>query len=116
MYYKTIILISALSFIFYSVNSLFSKKMISEYSRWGYSNIRVLIAFLQMLGGVGLLLGFFNVMLLCVASFLLMIMMFFAIIVRIRIKDSFIKTIPALAYTLLNFSIFYISLLIIIEK
>lgn len=111
MYYKVLIIVSALSFVFYSVNSIFSKRMISEYDRWGFGRLRILIAVLQMFGGIGLLLGINNLVLLCFVSFFLMLMMVFAIAVRIKIKDSFINALPAILYTILNFSIFYIAFL-----
>ena len=100
-----LIFISAFSFLFYGVRSLLSKKMIYEYDRWGYGNLRILIATLQIFGGVGLLLGTFNLFLLQLVAFLLMTMMLYAIIVRVRLKDSIINTLPAIIYALLNLSI-----------
>ena len=38
-------------------------------------------------------------------------MMIIAIIVRVKIKDSFFVTLPAIIYALLNFIICYISIL-----
>ena len=111
MYYKVLIIVSALSFVFYSVNSIFSRRMISEYNRWGFGKLRLLISALQMFGGIGLLLGLNNLVLLSLVSFFLMLMMVFAIVVRIKIKDSFINTLPAIFHTILNFSIFYIAFL-----
>ena len=106
-----LILFSSISFVIYSLNSIFSKRMILEFSRWGVGDLRILVASFQMFGGLGLLLGLYNVWLLCLASFLLVLMMISAVIIRIRVKDSFLMTLPAIIYALLNSVIFYISFL-----
>ncbi len=100
-----ILVFSALSFIFYGITSFFSKRMVSEYARWGYSNQRILLGCMQLLGGIGLLVGLTNSVLLSVASFLLTFMMITAVLVRIKIKDSLINMFPAVFYTVLNFII-----------
>ncbi len=84
--------------------------MLSEYARWGYKNQRILLGCLQLLGGVGLLVGIINSTLLIVASFLLTFMMITAVFVRIKIKDNIIQMSPAILYTVLNFIILYNSL------
>tara|TARA_Y100000385_G_scaffold233182_1_gene245916 strand:- start:222 stop:479 length:258 start_codon:yes stop_codon:yes gene_type:complete len=84
--------------------------MLSEYARWGYKNQRILLGCLQLLGGIGLLIGILNSVLLSVASFLLTFMMIAAVFVRIKINDSIIQMFPAILYTLVNFIILYNSL------
>jgi uncharacterized membrane protein YphA (DoxX/SURF4 family) len=84
--------------------------MLSEYARWGYKNQRILLGCLQLLGGIGLLVGIVSPILLSVASFLLTFMMITAIFVRIKIKDSAVQMLPATFYTVLNFIILYNSL------
>ena len=106
----SILLFSAISFIFYGITSFFSKRMLSEYARWGYKNQRILLGCLQLLGGVGLLVGIINSTLLIVASFLLTFMMITAVFVRIKIRDNIIQMSPAILYTVLNFIILYNSL------
>ena len=106
-----LILFSSISFVIYSLNSIFSERMILEFSRWGVGNLRILIASFQMFGGIGLLLGMYNIWLLCLASFLLVLMMISAVIIRIRVKDSILMTLPAIIYALVNSVIFYISFL-----
>ena len=106
----SILLFSAISFIFYGITSFFSKRMLSEYARWGYKNQRILLGCLQLLGGVGLLVGIINSTLLIIASFLLTFMMITAVFVRIKIKDNIIQMSPAIFYTVLNFIILYNSL------
>jgi uncharacterized membrane protein YphA (DoxX/SURF4 family) len=106
----SLLLFSAVSFIFYGISSFFSKRMLSEYARWGYKNQRILLGCLQLLGGVGLLIGITNTLLLSVASFLLTFMMITAVFVRIKIKDNIIQMSPAILYTVVNFIILYNSL------
>ena len=84
--------------------------MLSEYARWGYKNQRILLGCLQLLGGIGLVVGIVNPILLSVASFLLTFMMITAIFVRIKIKDTIVQMLPATFYTVLNFIILYNSL------
>ena len=105
-----IILFSAISFIVYGLNSFFLNRMISEYERWGYKNQRLILGSCQLLGGLGLLIGLLIPWLLTLASFLLMCMMLTAVFVRIKIKESVVKTLPALLYVVVNLIIFYNSL------
>jgi len=107
---KILLVFSTISFIFYGITSFFSKRMVSEYSRWGYSNQRILLGFVQMMGGIGLIAGINNSIILSLVSFLLTFMMITAVFVRIKIKDSFTNMFPAIFYCALNFIIFYNSL------
>ena len=105
-----LVFISSFSFLCYGINSLYSRRMISEYKRWGYSQQRHLISYLQILASLGLFAGLYFPILLTIVSFLLFLMMSVAIITRIRIKDSILKTLPSVLYAVLNFFIFYFSL------
>jgi len=84
--------------------------MISEYERWGYQKHRIQIAILQLLAGLGLLIGSSSPILLALISSSLFLMMMVAVFVRIRINDTMINTLPAVFYAILNFIIFYNSL------
>jgi hypothetical protein len=106
-----IIFFSALSFLFYGVNSFYSKRLISEYERWGYNKLRVIISVLQILASFGLIIGAYYIpFLLTIVSFSLTIMMLVAVFARIKIKDSIANTIPAIFYVIINSIIFYQSL------
>jgi len=106
-----ILLFSAFSFIFYSISSFYSERMIFEYERWGYKKFRKIIASLQFIAAFGLLIGWYFPLLLIFASAVLSVMMITAIFVRIRIKDNVIKILPAILYAILNFIIFYKTLI-----
>ncbi len=86
--------------------------MILEFNRWGYKKFRKIIALLQFLGGFGLLIGLHFPLLLIIVSALLTLMMIIAIYVRIRINDNIINALPAILYAILNFTIFYDSLIV----
>ncbi len=105
-----ILFFSAISFIIYGVNSFVSKKMISEYERWGYKNQRIVLGSCQLLGGLGLFVGLAVPLILSVASFLLMCMMLTAVFVRIKLKEKVVKMLPAILYVALNLIIFYNSI------
>ena len=105
-----LIYFSAISFIFYSINSLYSKRLISEFDRWGYGKFRFLIASFQLLAGIGFIIGIYFSFLIIVVSFLLTVMMLVAIYVRIKVKDNLIEIFSAIFYSLLNMIIFYNSI------
>lgn len=114
-------LFSGISFIVYGITSFTSKRMISEFQRWGYGNQRKLIGCFQLIGGAGLIFGSLFVIntfdsndslinsnnILAGSSLILTIMMLGAVFVRIDIKDKFINILPATFYAILNFIIFY---------
>ena len=102
---------SALSFIVYGINSLFSKRMVSEYERWGFGGQRIILSLCQFSGGLGLLVGLAIPPILTTSSFLLMCMMLVAVFVRIRVGDHFFKMIPAFVYLTLSLIIFYRSII-----
>jgi len=112
---------SGISFIVYGISSFKSKRMISEFKRWGYGNQRKLIGCFQLIGGAGLIFGSLFVIntfdsndslinsnnILAGSSLILTMMMLGAVFVRIDIKDKFINILPATFYAILNFIIFY---------
>ena len=102
---QVLTLISGISFVYYGFSSFFSKKMKVEYKRWGYPEQRFMIGSLQLLGWLGLFLGFVFEPLIPLSSASLMLLMLAAIGVRIKIEDQPLRMIPALFYAILNFLI-----------
>lgn len=80
--------------------------MKAEFKRFGLERLGTVTAYLELLGGVGLLIGLYNYQLSIISSGGLALLMFCGIIVRIKIRDSFLLTLPALLYFLLNLYIF----------
>lgn len=68
-----------------------------------------MIAILELAGAVGLLVGLKFSVVLLISSGGLSMLMLLGIIVRIIVKDSFLVSLPALIFMLLNLSIFLIN-------
>ena len=100
--YTIIIVFSAVSFISYGLNSFISKKMISEYKRWGLEKRRKQIGLVQLICGLGIMIGLKYNFILIISSILLVLMMLVAIYVRIKIKDNISDILPAIAYLVLG--------------
>ena len=97
------ILLSSCAFLFYGINCLSSRKMKDEFKRFGLDKQRVLTGILQILGALGLILGFFmSPILTLIASAGLTILMLSGFIVRIKIKDRLAQALPSLIFTLMN--------------
>ena len=107
---QLIIVFISISFIYYSLNSIFSKKMKGEFDRWGFDKFRILISIIQLFTGILLLMSFFYPFLIIYCSSIFFIMMMGAIFVRIRVKDNFLDTLPALIYFILKAIIIYVEL------
>jgi hypothetical protein len=82
-----------------------------EFTRWGYEKQRILIGSAQLVGGTGLLMSLQWPVLGLFASGGLAILMFFGVLVRIKIKDSFLQMLPAFLFFLLNSFLFYLNLI-----
>ncbi|EHQ01194.1 DoxX family protein [Gillisia limnaea] len=94
---------SSLAFIYFGINCFYSEFIISEFKRYKLPNYRKLTGFLQLIGAIGLLIGlYFNPILLLLASVGLCILMLIGFIVRLKIKDNFIKSSPALTFAAIN--------------
>lgn len=79
----------------------------NEFKRFDLEKIGLLIIILELLGALGLLFGLYFKPILLISSGGLSLLMFLAIMVRIKSKDSFWVSIPALFYMGLNTYILY---------
>jgi uncharacterized membrane protein YphA (DoxX/SURF4 family) len=93
---------SAISFLAYGIGCFTSDHLRKEFVRFGLSQLRKVIGLLQICGSLGLLAGFRFPLLAQSAAVGLALMMLLAILVRIRIRDGFLKTTPAILYFLAN--------------
>ncbi|MEB8345430.1 DoxX family protein [Flavobacteriaceae bacterium KMM 6898] len=95
---------SSFSFLFFGIGCFFSPRMKLEFMRYGLNKQqRWLTGTLQILGSIGLLLGlFFNLFLCLISTTGLFVLMILGLWVRIKIKDSVLKSSPALIYALIN--------------
>ena len=79
----------------------------AEFLRYRLPTTRSLVGGLQLCAALGLLAGLSQPWMGCLAATGLALMMLVAVGVRIKIKDTFLQTIPALFYLMLNI---YLSL------
>jgi len=89
-------------FAYYGIASLISEELIGEFDRWGMSVLRRVTATLELVGAVGLLIGFIVPIIAHIASVGLCLMMILATMVRIRIRDPFYAMIPAIMLAIIN--------------
>ena len=94
--------ISIVAFGSYGTLTLLSGDMIAEFERYGLARLRVVTATLQIAASIGLALGYVFRPALVVSAAGLSVMMFMAVLVRIRIRDPIPAMIPALALMGLN--------------
>ena len=104
------VLVSGLSFLFYGISYFVAPKMKSEFKRFNLEKLGLLVILLEIAGALGLLVGLWFKPLLLFSAGGLSLLMFLGIVVRMRLKDSLLITIPALFFMLLNVYIFYASL------
>ena len=97
---------SGISFIFFGLACFYNSIFINEFYRYGLSEYRPIVGFFQLLGGIGSILGVFNKRLLTTSSLGLSVMMLMGVGVRLKINDTFIQTLPALTYLIVNAIIF----------
>ncbi len=98
--------LSGVSFICYGFLCLANGAMSEEFERYGLTAFRKLVGFLELLGGVGALLGLIYPALLMASTAGLSLLMFLGVIVRLKIKDPLIQIVPAFTLMLINAYIF----------
>jgi len=106
-----LIVFSSVSFLIYGVTCLFSQKMKDEFKRFGLEGLSILTGALEILGGLGLLVGLKFPLLLVVSSAGLCLLMLLGLIFRFRSGDTFLSSSPALFFMLLNGYILWSSLM-----
>ena len=97
-----LILCSAISFLGYGLACFLSASLKREFDRYRLGSQRALIGGFQFCAALGLLAGLTQPWMGRVAAGGLALMMMVAVGVRIKIKDTFLQTTPALFYMLLN--------------
>ncbi|WP_179385807.1 DoxX family protein [Allomuricauda sp. ARW1Y1] len=103
-----ITIFSGISFLLFGCGCFLSKKMKTEFERYGLPSFRKIVGALQLMGGTGLLIGMmYSTTLQFYAAFGLSILMFLGFLVRLKIKDTFFLVAPSLFYALLNAYICY---------
>lgn len=102
------VFVSSFSFLAYAISYFISPHMKNEFKRFKLEKLGLLTIVLEIIGALGLLLGFFFKPLFILSSGGLTLLMFLGVIVRIKLKDSLWISLPALFYMGLNAYIFYV--------
>ena len=102
-----LILLSSLSFLAYGILYFTSAHIKNEFKRFGLEKFGMLTAILEILGGVGLLVGYKILPILLISSGGLSLLMLLGLIARLRVKDSIWVSMPATFFMVLNAYIFY---------
>jgi uncharacterized membrane protein YpjA len=84
--------------------------MKSDFKRFGLEKYGVVTAFFEIIGAIGLLVGFVSTPILLISSGGLAVLMLLGLLVRAYVKDSLWVSLPAFLFMLLNAYIFYIRL------
>jgi uncharacterized membrane protein YphA (DoxX/SURF4 family) len=106
----SLVLISSISFLYYGTATIFNKAMQVEFERYGLNKFRALTGYLQLLGGIGLLVGLKIAPILSISSAGLSLLMLMGFVVRVKIKDSVLLSAPSFLFMLLNAYIFWASI------
>jgi hypothetical protein len=112
---EVLIVFSSLSFLGYGVAYFTTPNMKNEFIRFGLSKFGVLTAILEIVGGLGLLVGLLYNSILLISSGGLALLMFLGVAVRLKIKDGLWVSLPALFYFGLNLYIFFVSMQIFLD-
>ena len=90
-----VIVFTGLTFIVYGLLCLLTDHMVTEFTRYGLSRFRKLTGILELLGGLGLIVGLFYPPILFLSSLGLSVLMFLGVLVRLKTRDPLIEIFPA---------------------
>ena len=110
MLLNTLILVSALSFLYYGLTFFTDSGMKIEFERYNLSKFRNLVGYLQLLGGIGLLIGFMWKPALSIASGGLALLMMIGFVVRVKMRDGFLESLPSFVFMIINGYICFVSI------
>jgi len=102
--------LSMAAFFFYGWVCLSNAAMVAEFERYGLARLRKLTGSLELLGALGLLIGYASPLALVLASGGLALLMLIGVATRLRIRDPLLATLPALVLLLMNAFIFSVSI------
>lgn len=105
--FEILVLLSSLSFFIYGIAYFTSDKMKSEFIRFGLRRFGAITAVLEILGGVGLLVGLVFNFFLVLSAGGLATMMLLGVGARLRVGDGLIAILPALFFMVLNAYLFF---------
>jgi uncharacterized membrane protein YphA (DoxX/SURF4 family) len=101
----TLIFLTAITFIIYGFLCLGTDHMKIEFNRYGLSKFRKLTGTLELLGGIGLIVGSLYAPILYLSSAGLALLMFLGVMIRLKTKDPLIEIVPAFILMVINLTI-----------
>lgn len=107
MIIKVLILMSAVSFLYYGLAFFTKSEMKDEFERYKLTKFRNFVGILQLLGGVGLLIGLAWKTALILSSGGLFLLMLIGFAVRVKMKDGFLDSMPSFVFAIINGYIFF---------
>ena len=99
-------ILSIASFLFSGWICLASDRMVPEFERYGLAKFRRLTGALELLGALGLLVGYVIQPLVAISAGCMSLLMLLAVGTRVRIQDPLSHILPALLLGALNAFIF----------
>lgn len=105
-----LVALSGGSFLSYGVTYFISDKMKLEFSRFGLAKFGTLVATLEILGAMGLFVGYFVKPIFLLSAGGLSLLMLLGVLTRLKIRDDFKLITPAFFFMLLNGYLFFINL------
>lgn len=104
----SITILSSIAFIIYGFLCLTTDHMTEEFERYQLQRFRRLTGILELLGGIGLLVGLKYPAIHAIAALGLTLLMSMGIIVRAKVKDPILEIIPAGILMIINATIIYL--------
>ena len=95
-------IISSFSFLYYSASFFLNDGMKEEFERYDLTKYRILIGLLQLLGGLGLLVGLIWRPILITSSGGLALLMLIGFSIRLKMKDGFFLSLPSFILMIIN--------------
>ena len=102
--------LSITAFLSYGLVCLCSESMVREFERFGLPRLRIMTGALEVLGALGLLIGYLYPPLVTASSGGLSLLMLMGVLVRVRVRDRLSVTLPALALLAINAFVFAYSI------
>jgi hypothetical protein len=102
MLYQASKVLSVILFLYYGLSLLVSNAMVTDFQRFGLLRFRKLTGFLELLGSLGLFLGYFLPHFTVAAAGGLTLLMGVGVVVRLRCGDSLVDALPAFVMLLMN--------------
>ena len=104
---------SMLLFVYYGISVLVSDAMVKEFEKFGLIRFRRLTGVLEVLGALGLMVGYFISPLVIAASGGLTLLMAMGVVVRLRVGPPATDAVPALVMMLINLYVFVYAITLV---